>query len=86
MALTELPFGFPSRIFRSLMPFGPYDLHGEVYDHFCEEQIAGIVLLAPRHANAETLGGYGRQWYSTSGADSGGGLMPNLTALKPWRS
>jgi hypothetical protein len=30
------------------------------------------------------LGGYaGRQWYSTSGADSGGGLKPNLTARNP---
>jgi protein-tyrosine phosphatase len=28
------------------MPFGQYDLHGEVYDQFCEEQIAVIVLLA----------------------------------------
>jgi len=28
------------------MPFGPYDLHGEVYDQFCAEQIAVIVLLA----------------------------------------
>jgi protein-tyrosine phosphatase len=44
--LTELPFGFPGRAFRSPMPFGPYDLHGEVYDCFCEEQIAVIVLLA----------------------------------------
>jgi len=44
--LTELPFGFSGRIFRSPMPFGPYDLHGEVYDRFCEEQIAVIVLLA----------------------------------------
>jgi protein-tyrosine phosphatase len=28
------------------MPFGPYDLHGEVYDRWCEEQITVIVLLA----------------------------------------
>jgi len=28
------------------MPFGPYDLHGEVYDQWCEEQIDVIVLLA----------------------------------------
>jgi protein-tyrosine phosphatase len=28
------------------MPFGPYDLHGEVYDRFCEEQVGVIVLLA----------------------------------------
>ena len=86
MSLTELPFGFPGRIFRSPIPFGPYDLHSEVYDRFCEEQIAVIGFLAPRHAHAETLDGYGRQWYSTSGADSGGGLMPNVTAWKPWRS
>ena len=46
MSLIELPFGLPGRIFRSPMPFGPYDLHGEVYDRFCEEQIAVIVLLA----------------------------------------
>jgi len=86
VSLTELPFGFPGRIFRSPIPFGPYDLHGEVYDRFCEEQIAVMGFLAPRHAHAETLGGYGRQWYSTSSADSGGGLMPNLTAWNPWRS
>jgi protein-tyrosine phosphatase len=44
--LTELPFGFPGRIFRSPMPFGPYDRHGEVYDRLCEAQIAVIILLA----------------------------------------
>jgi hypothetical protein len=26
MSLIELPFGFPGCIFRSPMPFGPYDL------------------------------------------------------------
>ena len=46
MSLIELPFGLPGRVFRSPMPFGPYDLHGEVYDRFHEEQITVIVLLA----------------------------------------
>ena len=46
MSLTELPFGLPGRLFRSPMPFGPYDLHGEVYDRFRQEQISVIVLLA----------------------------------------
>ena len=46
MSLTELPFGLPGCLFRSPMPLGPYDLHGEVYDRWCEEQIAVIVLLA----------------------------------------
>jgi protein-tyrosine phosphatase len=44
--LTEFPFGFLGRVFRSPMPFGPYDLHGEVYDQFHEEQIGVIALLA----------------------------------------
>jgi protein-tyrosine phosphatase len=44
--LTELPFGLPGRVFRSPMPFGQYDLHGEVYDQFHEAQIAVVVLLA----------------------------------------
>jgi predicted protein tyrosine phosphatase len=52
MSLIELPFGLPGRVFRSPMPFGPYDLHGEVYDQWCEEQIAVIVLLA---SNEECL-------------------------------
>lgn len=52
MSLPELPFGLPGRIFRSPMPFGPYDLHGEVYDRFCEAQIAVVVLLA---SDAECL-------------------------------
>ena len=28
------------RLRQRLMPFGPYNLHGEVYDRFCEEQAA----------------------------------------------
>jgi hypothetical protein len=46
VSLIEVPFSLPGRVFRSPMPFGPYDLHGEVYDRFCEAQIAVIVLLA----------------------------------------
>src|SRR5262245_9346322 len=46
MSLIALPFGFPGRIFRIPMPFCPYDLPSEVYEQFCEEQIAVIVLLA----------------------------------------
>jgi protein-tyrosine phosphatase len=46
MPLIVLPFGLPGRIFRSPTPCGPYDLHGEVYDQFYEEQIAVSVLLA----------------------------------------
>lgn len=57
MPLTELPFGFPGRIFRSPMPFGPYDRHGEVYEQFREARIAVVVLLA---SDAECLHKTGR--------------------------
>ena len=67
MPLTELPFGFPGRIFRSPMPFGPYDLHGEVYDRFCEEQIAVIVLLASDEECLHTTGCNLRALYLKAG-------------------
>ena len=52
MSVIELPLGLPGRVFRSPMPFGPYDLHGEVYDRFRAERITVIVLLA---SDAECL-------------------------------
>jgi protein-tyrosine phosphatase len=61
--LTELPFGLPGRLFRSPMPFGPYDLHGEVYDQFREEQIAVVVLLADDHECLQKAGRNLRELY-----------------------
>ena len=67
MSFIELPFGFPGRIFRSPMPFGPYDLHGEVYDRFCEEQIAVIVLLASDEECLHKTGCHLRALYLKAG-------------------
>src|SRR5438093_13420895 len=67
MSLTELPFGFPGRVFRSPMPFGPYDLHGEVYDRLCEEQIAVIVLLASDEECLHKTGCHLRALYLKAG-------------------
>ena len=67
MSLIELPFGLPGRIFRSPMPFGPYDLHGEVYDRFCEEQITVIVLLASDEECLQKTGGNLRALYLKEG-------------------
>ena len=67
MPLTELPFGFPGRVFRSPMPFGPYDLHGEVYDRFCEAQTAVIVLLASDEECLHRAGCNLRAWYLKEG-------------------
>jgi len=67
MSLIELPFGFPDRILRSPMPFGPYDLHSEVYERFCEEQIAVIVLLASDEECLHKTGCHLRALYLKAG-------------------
>jgi protein-tyrosine phosphatase len=65
--LTELPFGLPGRVFRSPMPFGPYDLPREVYDQFCEAQIAVIVLLASDEECLHKTGCHLRALYLKAG-------------------
>jgi protein-tyrosine phosphatase len=67
MPLTELPFGFPGRLLRSPMPFGPYDLHGEVYDQLRQEQIAVVVLLAPEDECLHKTGRNLRAFYLQEG-------------------
>jgi len=65
--LTALPFGFSGRIFWSPMPFGQYDLHSEVYDRWCEEQIAVIVLLASDEECLHKTGCHLRALYHKAG-------------------
>src|SRR5262245_44750109 len=67
MSFIELPFGLPRRIFWSPMPFGPYDLHGEVYNRFCEEHIAVIVLLASDEECLQKTGCHLRALYLKGG-------------------
>ena len=43
--LTEMPFGLPGRIFRSSMPFGPYDRLNEVWPAYHENDISAVVVL-----------------------------------------
>jgi protein-tyrosine phosphatase len=44
--LIELPYGLPGRIFRSPMPFSPYDPSGYGLELFRQQAISRIVLLA----------------------------------------
>jgi protein-tyrosine phosphatase len=67
MPLTELPFGLPGRLFRSPMPFGPYDLHGEVYDQFRQERISVVVLLATEDECLQKTGRNLRELYRQEG-------------------
>ena len=65
--LTELPFGLPGHIFRSPMPFGTYDPHGEVYASFLHEQIAVVVLLADENECLHKAGRNLRAFYLQEG-------------------
>jgi protein-tyrosine phosphatase len=67
MSVIELPLGLPGRVFRSPMPFGLYDLHGEVYDRWCEERIAIIVLLASDEECLHKTGRNLREFYRQEG-------------------
>jgi protein-tyrosine phosphatase len=67
MSVIELPLGLPGRVFRSPMPFGLYDLHGEVYDRWREEQIAVIVLLASDEECLQKTGRNLQQFYRQEG-------------------
>jgi hypothetical protein len=49
------------------MPFGLYDLHGEVYDQFHEEQIGVIVLLASNEECLHKTGCHLRALYLKAG-------------------
>lgn len=80
MPLTELPFGLPGRLFRSPMPFGPYDLHGEVYDRFRQEQITVVVLLAAEDECLHKAGRNLRTFYLQEGLQVLYLPMPDFSA------
>jgi protein-tyrosine phosphatase len=44
--MTELDFGTPGRIYRSPMPFGPYDTDGSLFQAYQKASISAVVLLA----------------------------------------
>lgn len=46
MVMTEIPFNLKGRVFRSAMPFGAYDLEGEVLGEYFENNISVVVPLA----------------------------------------
>jgi len=49
------------------MPFGPYDLHGEVYDRWREAQITVVVLLAAEDECLQKAGRNLHAWYLQEG-------------------
>ncbi|MGB2728428.1 MAG: protein-tyrosine phosphatase family protein [Halobacteriota archaeon] len=67
MSLTELPFGLAGHIFRSPMPFGAYDLRGEVVNEYIQKEVSVIVLLAEDEECLEKAGRNLRSLYGEMG-------------------
>ena len=42
---TELPFSFPGRIFRSAMPFGPFDHLNQIWSKYQEYEVDVVAVL-----------------------------------------
>ena len=62
-ALTELDFGTPGRIYRSPMPFGPYDADHTLIQAYKNADISAVVVLAEaeeclRKTGRDLLAGY----------------------------
>jgi protein-tyrosine phosphatase len=45
-SLTELPFGLPGKIYRSPMPFGPYDSAEIIFEAYKSNNVSVVVVLA----------------------------------------
>jgi len=45
---TEIPFGFPGKVFRSSMPYGPYDQLGQVFSKYIESGVDFVVVLTEK--------------------------------------
>ena len=46
--LTEIPFDLPGKIYRSPMPFGPYDRQNRVWSLYQKKEISQVVILVEK--------------------------------------
>lgn len=65
--LTELPFGFPGRVFRSPMPYGQYDPDGSTLVELKDIGVSVVVLLASDEECMEKAGQNLRELYRQQG-------------------
>lgn len=67
--LTELPYKLPGRIFRSPMPFGPFDPDREVFRRYQAEGVDTVLVLAEDSEMLKKTGRDLRAFYTTEGLD-----------------
>jgi atypical dual specificity phosphatase len=67
--IIEIPFDLPGKIYRSPMPFGPYDRQYQVWQLYREKEINQVVILVEKqeylvHANRDLP-----KFYQSKGLD-----------------
>jgi protein-tyrosine phosphatase len=69
MALIEIPFGLPGRIFAGQMPYGDFDPYGENILQIQEQQVTIVVLLNPDDETRRISGRDLRRLYADLGLE-----------------
>lgn len=67
MGLTELPFSFVGKIYRSAMPFSAYDPGGDLFETYIDNEVSMIVLFASDQECIRATGRDLRKLYQDSG-------------------
>jgi protein-tyrosine phosphatase len=67
MELTELPFPYAGRIYRSAMPYSSYDPQGELISAYKDREISLIVMLASDEESFRVTGRELRAIYESDG-------------------
>ncbi|UCD98157.1 MAG: dual specificity protein phosphatase family protein [Chloroflexota bacterium] len=69
MELTELPYPFPGRVFRSAMPYSSYDPEGRLIQAYQENDISMVVVLTSDEEMDQVTGRRLRSLYQASGLE-----------------
>ena len=69
MELTELPFTFPGKIFRSAMPYSTYDPDGNIMPAYKNNNVSMVVMLASEDESIRASGRNLRDLYRAEGIE-----------------
>ena len=69
MEITELPFTFPGKIFRSAMPYSHYDPNGNLITAYKKNNVSMVVMLTSEDESIRATGRNLLEFYQTEGIE-----------------
>jgi protein-tyrosine phosphatase len=81
--MTELPFDYPGKILRSVMPFGPYDPSGNIFEDYKFHGVSLVVLLAGDEECIAKTGFNLREFYEENGIEVHHLPIPDFNTPEP---